>query len=346
VGANSKIEWTDHTFNPWRGCTKVSPGCANCYADTQSKRNPKLLGVWGPNGTRVVAADAKWREPLAWDKAAAEAGRRHRVFCASLADVFEDWRGPLHDVKGERLFSYVDVNASAIDGSVGATLDTARAKLFQLIRRTPSLDWLVLTKRPENVLHHLRAAAHWVDGEGEDCRWLDAWHHGDAPANVRLGTSVEDRKHGLPRVDVLRKIPAQIRFLSVEPLLEDLGEIDLTGIHWVIVGGESGPGARPMHPDWVRSIRDQCLAQGVAFFFKQWGCWRPDGQGHPFLKDAINSRDAHPAAAVLPDGRVLPDISEIGANGDGAAVVRRMDKKDAGRMLDGMLWSEFPQPVS
>ena len=266
MAEDSKIQWTTHTFNHVRGCTKVSAGCANCYAETMSGRNPKVLGVWGPNGTRVVASEAQWRLPPKWDKAAALAGERHRVFCASLADVFEDWRGPMCDASGNRLHR----GEGWVQGTVISrhwysespcddepepllTMGWVRFRLFDLIEQTPHLDWLLLTKRPENVAEMVP----------------EKWHDG-FPRNVWLGASVENRAE-VGRIDVLRRVPAAVRFLSVEPLLEDLGRLDLSGIDWVIVGGESGRGARPMNVEWVRALVAQCRAAGVKVFVKQMG---------------------------------------------------------------------------
>lgn len=277
MAENSKIEWTHHTFNPWRGCTKVSDGCKNCYAESMSKRNPATLGVWGDNGTRVVAAENYWKQPLKWNRDAAKAGERRRVFCASLADVFED-----HP----------------------AIMAGWRARLGDLIFRTPHLDWLLLTKRPQNVYRMLPDF------------WINFSEPYTMPDNVWLGVSVENQEQADKRIPELLKVPAAVRFLSCEPLLGavdlrqvkriGVGNVDvLTGtdcatgeidgmekVDWVIAGGESGPGARPCHPDWIRSLRDQCQAAGMAFFFKQWG----------------------------------------GVN-----------KKTAGRELDGREWNEFPQ---
>jgi len=266
MAEDSKIQWTTHTFNHVRGCTKVSAGCANCYAETMSGRNPKVLGVWGPNGTRVVASEAQWRLPPKWDKAAALAGERHRVFCASLADVFEDWRGPMCDASGNRLHR----GEGWVQGTVISrhwysespcddepepllTMGWVRFRLFDLIEQTPHLDWLLLTKRPENVAEMVP----------------EKWHDG-FPRNVWLGASVENRAE-VGRIDVLRRVTAAVRFLSVEPLLEDLGRLDLSGIDWVIVGGESGRGARPMNVEWARALVAQCRAAGVKVFVKQMG---------------------------------------------------------------------------
>lgn len=264
---DTKIEWAHHTFNPWRGCTKVSEGCRNCYADAFSSRNPKVLGVWGPNGTRVVAADAAWKEPLKWDRAAKAAGERHRVFCASLADVFE---GP-----------------DTMPAESWDAVTQARKRLGKLILDTPNLTWMLLTKRPQNILPI--SADMWVRFGGPTT---------PLPDNVWIGVSVENQQAANERIPHLLKVPARVRFLSCEPLLgpveldewlpaccergdregspcpvciEDGRKYEHPGIHWVIVGGESGPNARPMHPDWARSLRDQCQAAGVAFFMKQMG---------------------------------------------------------------------------
>lgn len=219
---NSSISWTHHTFNPWIGCTKVSPGCANCYAEVD--RSTCFLGVkWGRGAPRHRTKTCG--DPLAHDRAAKRAGEIHRLFCASLADVFDpevpmQWRSDLYD----------------------------------LIRKTRNLDWLLLTKRPSEI-NSL----------------------GVPPDKVWLGTSVEDQYRADERIPELLKIPAAIHFLSVEPLLEPVDLGGLHGIDWVIVGGESGPRLRPMKIEWARSLRDQCRAAGIAFFMKQLGGY-PDKQ--------------------------------------------------------------------
>jgi len=273
MAENSKIEWTDATFNCWRGCTKISAGCAHCYAETLSGRNPLTLGVWGPQGTRVVAAESAWREPVKWNRLAAEGklpdgspnpdGHRPRVFCASLADVFEDWQGPMSDSQGRTLYR-AGVADWHTEGppSERLTMADVRRRLFALIDATPNLDWLLVTKRPENAVKMWPAVGFPDAGvPGTLGRRL-------CLPNVWAGASVEDRK-AIPRIDVLRRIPAAVRFLSVEPLLDDLGPLDLTGISWVIVGGESGPGSRPLDVAWVRSIVGQCKAASVPVFVKQ-----------------------------------------------------------------------------
>lgn len=272
MAENSNISWTDSTLNPWRGCTKVDAACLNCYAETLSDRNPKVLGRWGPDGTRVVASAVKWKEPIKWDKSAAKAGRRHRVFCASLADVFEDWFGPMLNSQGQRLALYSGNNGIlecapyAEQPPVNCrwvTMGDMRNKLFELIRWTPNLDWLLLTKRPQNIERMICEA-----GIGAEWPFQNVW----------LGTTVGDRK-GLSRLDVLRKIPAAVRFVSFEPLLEDLGTVDLTGIHWAIVGGESGGGRRRCEIAWFQSLHDQCVAAGVKYFVKQDMGAKPGTQG-------------------------------------------------------------------
>lgn len=268
---DSKIGWTHHTFNPWRGCTKVSPGCVHCYAERGSKRNPRVLGVWGDKGTRVMAAQAQWDEARRWDAEASLATTFRetpppRVFCASLADVFEDWPGQMSDHKGRPLFRTV-VLAGTINYSHGArdldgtlrepyTLDDARGRLWALIRLTPHLDWLLLTKRPENIARMMPAGP---------------WH------NVWLGTTVEDQEHAV-RLDILQDAAAglgvPVRFCAAEPLL---GRLDLDGclgpdgINWVIVGGESGGGARTFRDDWARLIIHRCEDAVVPCFVKQMG---------------------------------------------------------------------------
>lgn len=325
--ANSKIEWTHHTFNPWRGCSKVSEGCTHCYADTLSKRNPGTLGIWGPNGTRVVASESMWCEPVKWDRVAANAGERHRVFCASLADVFEDWSGPVRNSSGDELW-YAPVEPDRVvpwrDPStmtetekknleegrfVKLTLDAVRSRLFRMIDATPNLDWLLLTKRPENIAR-MTPAWEWnacVTGDcPHDLRSQCDNYTGWRP-NVWLGTSVENQGAADKRIPELLKIPSDIRFLSMEPLLGpvDLSEwivdgvpgqcFDINGdrwhergkcpsctspIHWVIVGGESQAHCRPMEIDWAWTIMQQCFNAGIPFFMKQLG-------GHPNKRDKL-----------------------------------------------------------
>jgi len=229
----TEIAWTDSTFNPWWGCTKVGAGCDHCYAESMDKRTGG--DYWGADKTPRIMSAENWRKPRGWNRdheifSALNDGRRRRVFAGSMCDVF-------------------DKNAP----------EGQRDRLWQLIRETPNLDWQLLTKRAPNIKKFLP----------------DDWERGYA--NVWVGVTVENRKHGLPRIDHLRRIPAKVRFLSIEPLLEDLGEIDLAGINWVIVGGESGVLARRMDPGWVLSIKRQCREQRVPFFFKQWGGRRNKG---------------------------------------------------------------------
>lgn len=249
MGAETKIEWCHRTFNPWWGCTKVSPGCAKCYAETFAKRVGQ--SVWGENAPRRFFGEKHWREPEAWDRAAAKAGERHRVFCASMADVFEDRRD----------------------------LDDHRVRLFDLIRRTPHLDWLLLTKRPEDVVALLERAMACMGVDVDTRNMLSLWwQDGEPPTNVWLGTTVEDQRAADERIPLLLETPAAVRFLSVEPLL---GPVDLDlaernhkageTISWVIVGGESGPGARPCDVSWIRSVVEQCRAAGTPCFVKQLG---------------------------------------------------------------------------
>lgn len=273
MGEKTKIEWCHHTFSPWRGCTKVSPGCAHCYAEQQAKRNPKVLGEWGPQGERVIAGEAYWKMPLKWDREAREAGERRRVFCASLADVFED----------------------------RPELIAPRQRLFQLIGQTPHLAWLLLTKRPQVAVENWPFWAGMAYGSRLKAG-LPVKEFGPVLPNVWVGVSVEDQARADERIPPLLEIPATVRFLSVEPLL---GPVDPTrvmmtgtghpiwhdvlrreygdgvdgcrlaglraGVDWVIIGGESGPHARPCHVGWVRNLLRQCRDARVPCFVKQLG---------------------------------------------------------------------------
>lgn len=278
MGKETGIKWTDSTFNPWWGCQRVSPGCEHCYAETFSKRVG--LKIWGP-GDRRQFGDKHWKEPLRWEAVAKESRKRHLVFCASMADVFEDRRD----------------------------LDAPRARLWALIRDTPHLTWLLLTKRPQ-CADGLWTTAHTTalaEGGSFDYRAGDTWQR-----NVWLGTTCEDQQRADERIPHLLRVPAAVRFLSCEPLL---GPVDVArylagnsegnptrvlesrdgtrhmhnntpgvqhvggtwwwGVDWVIGGGESGPGARPCDVTWLRSLRDQCAAAGVPYFNKQLGA-RPE----------------------------------------------------------------------
>ncbi len=319
MSEHSKIEWTDHTFNPWSGCVKVSPACKHCYAAALPPAY-RRHAVWGAHTDRMPASDSYWAQPLAWDRKARKEGVRRRVFCASTADVFED----------------------------RADLDPLRERLWDLIQKTPNLDWLLLTKRPEVMF-----------------KWSQShlW-----PINAWAGTTVESQEWADRRIPWLLKVPAQIRFLSCEPLL---GAIDLSGyltrpqwgevnehgtrpyqivprndlIQWLIAGGESGPNARPSHPDWFRSLRDQCREAGVPFLFKQNGEWisrsQPQSVGHLSI-----GTDGWGVLTVK--GEFLPqtttwngrDETEEGSNRD--APMKRIGKATAGRLLDGVEHNEFP----
>lgn len=311
MGDTTGIEWTDHTFNPWWGCVRVSPACEHCYAETFAAR----FGVqWGVKAERKPASEKVWAAPLRWNRAAEKAGVRARVFCASMADVFEDRRD----------------------------LDAARERLFALIEATPWLDWQLLTKRPEAVMRLVPE------------RWKRL------PPNVWIGTTVEDQRRANERIPHLLQIPADVRFLSCEPLLGpvnlhsalyigDEGGYEYAGsprqmIDWVIVGGESGPGARPMRSSWARSIRDQCAQVGVggfwrtpALFFKQWGDWAPRTRddGGEFDTLAAHNRDR----LVDVDGNVHCTHDAAGSD---AEPMSRIGKHRAGSMLDGVSHKAFP----
>lgn len=326
MGANTRIEWATHTFSPWRGCTKVSDGCKLCYAETQSKRNLAVLGQWGPNGTRVVASEKTWRDPVRWNTAAKDCpnrtriepchqwqdgvcltcgATRPRIFTASMADVFEDWRGPMLNSHGKML--YRDLThpgmwrTSRFKGAEPITMQDVRDRLFRMTGFTLNVDWLFLTKRPENI-----------------ARMMPYDWSIQPRSNVWFGTSVEDQATADRRIPELTRVPARLRFLSMEPLL---GPVDLSkwigqrrvhneteailygdgvpyndGIGWVIIGGESGSGARPCYLDWVRDIIEQCNEAGCPVFVKQAGSVAIDCQG----RGACN---VDPADCRKPDGQ-------------------------------------------
>jgi len=223
----SKIEWTDATWNPVRGCTKVSPGCKHCYAETFAERFRGVPGHPYEQGFDLRLVPSKLDTPLGWKQP-------RRIFVNSMSDLFHD-----------------NVSAEYI------------LQVAQVMKEANWHTYQVLTKRANRLKRLL----------------LNDLAEFSGLSHIWWGVSVENRKYGLPRIEELRAAPAAVRFLSVEPLLEDLGEIDLTGISWVIVGGESGPGAREMKPEWVRSVRLQCQASGIPFFFKQWGGVRKSEAG-------------------------------------------------------------------
>jgi protein gp37 len=284
VAEVTKISWAHSTFNGWLGCQKVSEACRNCYAERDTKRFGRV--VWGPDAERVVTSDENWRKPLSWNKKAMAAGEPWRVFCSSLSDVFEDRRD----------------------------LDPHRRRLWDLIEATPALTWMLLTKRPQNMRRFTPSS------------WSAGW-----PRNVWAGTSTETQKDLEERAPHLVEVPAVVRFLSCEPLL---GMLDLRaetlrqpstvrdGIEWVIVGGESGPHARPMHPGWARAIRDECAEAGVAFHFKQWG-------------EFVPREDDRLRVVNLAGGH--------GFHGEGAIYMERIGKKAAASLLDGVDHKAFPE---
>ena len=332
MGENSKIEWTDHTFNGWLGCAKVSEACRNCYAEGWAKR-------WGNadlwRGRRQRTSEANWKKPLKWNEQAKAAGVRAKVFCASLADVFE-------------LYGPRKPTLTASDVEMRATMEEWRADLWQLIRDTPHLDWLLLTKRPENIANML--PPDW--GTGYE--------------NVWLGTTVENQRRADERLPHILKVPAVIRFVSVEPMggpidieqfkqctecssfVRDYGSTPSSGdgeecgncgnqswrlrIHWVIAGGESGPNASPSHPDWFRSLRDQCEETGVAYMFKQWGEYGPVPTPTKDGFVAYHDGDDEMVFGGLNTSRPHTFMEHVG-------------KKAAGRVLDGRTWDGFPPEV-
>lgn len=347
MSENTKIEWCDSTFNPWIGCTKVGPGCDNCYAKTEWEDRRHRV-VWGAGHDRTRTKT--WGDPVKWSKQAffmcQACGRRgteaellatderecdchkylaqvrRRVFCASLADVFDNEVDPAW-----------------------------RAELFALIAIIQNLDWLLLTKRIGNVAKMIEAPGMQKCG---------------LPENVWLGATIVNQEEADRDIPKLLAVPAAKRFLSMEPLLGpvDIGLLcenwsddivmdpetgarecckacDFTGIgndiDWVIVGGESGPGARPMHPDWARSLRDQCEAAGVPYLFKQWGEWTPG-------ENVERQRGVIPIASLWNDEWQVSNLNLAtdGGHIDDEPDLYRVGKKEAGRHLDGRTWDGVP----
>ena len=305
MSENTSVEWATHSFNTHWGCHEISDGCTNCYARGMGNR----FGVqWGVDTPRREFGDKHWDEPLKWDRKAAAAGEKHYVFSNSMSDLF-------------------DKNAPA----------GVRERWFALTKATPNLIWLALTKRVGNVPSML--PADWGNGY----------------PNVWLGISVVNQPEADRDIPKLERINAAVRFLSMEPLLS---AVDLQGhipierdrdgswrrktkfheesqIHWIIVGGESGTSARPMHPDWAYSLRDQCKAAGVAFFFKQWGSWTSPGQ--PAF-GTVKGRVAH----IRSDGSFW-DPPPDDENADCLTIVH-VGTKAAGRLLGNEVYNEFPGP--
>lgn len=297
MGKNSAIEWTNHTWNPWQGCRKVSAGCKHCYMYREKKR-------WGQDpGTVVRSKPPTFNKPLSWTESA-------RVFVCSWSDFFIE------------------------------EADSWRAEAWDIIGRTPHLTYQILTKRPENIADRL--PADWGDG------WPNVW----------LGVSAEDQQTANERIPLLLRVKSAVYFASLEPLL---GSVNLHSavwrywadafygnsttssivglLDWVIVGGESGPDARPMHPNWARSLRDQCREAGVPFFFKQWGRWK---------KIQIDKRGKGDVLVSPKRGIVekLPKFEQNPHDYKNIVAMESIGKKATGRFLDGKIWSQFPTEPS
>lgn len=222
MAASSRIEWTEQTWNPTTGCTKISPGCKHCYAETMAKRLQAMGSPGYDNGFHLSLMENRLEQPL----------RRRKptiYFVNSMSDLFHE-----------------EIPDGFLD------------RVFSVIKETPHHTYQILTKRSKRMHSYFSRQV--------------------VPDNVWLGVSVEDRQYGIPRIDDLRTVDSTVQFISAEPLLEDLGKINFSGIHWIIVGGESGPKARPMNAEWVENIHHQCKRSGTAFFFKQWGGWGADGK--------------------------------------------------------------------
>lgn len=331
MAAKTRIGWTHATVNWWWGCTKISEACKYCYAATMDLMRGPLFDEgrvhWGPNAPRWVRTDAATLEAMRLNARAGRLGKRFRVFVNSMSDTFED-----HE-----------------------QLPAAREILFTQIERLTNLDFQLLTKRPENILKMVPA------------HWREQW-----PRHVLIGTTAENQEMADQRIPYLLKVPAAVRFLSCEPLLEavnirfalhrnpealvcpkclfatnrksetrcpndgaQLGS-DIA-VNWVIAGGESGSKARPMHPDWARSLRDQCRAASVPFFFKQWGEWTPEmppSETRLFAPERIRY--------AQPDGSIQP----LGMGHNPGPLIYRRGTLHTGNLLDGVLHEAFPETLA
>ena len=357
MAEESKIEWCDGTFNGWIGCTKVSPGCDNCYAEHFANRFGK--DVWGRGKPRERTSGKNWMKPLLWNKRAGEG-----LFCECLACGKREFR------KLDKTHPSGVTRCSNEECSLEAHSLTARPRIFSaslsdwldpeipvewlmdllnLVRTTPHLDWLLLSKRPEKWDSRIDAVIDRADHyaiEPERTKllaWMDAWKARSFPENVWIGTTVENQGQANNRIKHLLNIPAMCHFLSCEPLL---GPVDLelghpkwrmsvsyhSTIDWVIVGGESGPGARPMHPDWASSLAEQCFEANVPFLFKQWGEYAPVCPSSP-----MPMKKARDMVSLDKDGN-LSDIV-----GPGKSLMWKAGKAESGRILNGIEHNGLPR---
>lgn len=373
MGANTKIQWCDHTFNPWIGCTKVSPACEHCYAAEQDKFRRWTQEGFGKGKPRRRTNLANWKLPLKWNNQSQAVANLECDVCGATGEGLNA-DGFCHqcELKGS------PIRPSVFCGSLCDWLDDEvpiewLADLLGVIYATPNLDWLLLTKRPENWSNRICEAMVFLDrNTPQACNleaalanptkytrspvalWVADWLEGKQRSNVWIGTTVENQEMADARIPALLEIPAKVRFLSCEPLLEpvalplnshkfcpdckgtrwsgDIGpgiagnceyspcdSAPASGIDWVICGGESGHDARAMHPAWARSLRDQCKAAGVPFFFKQWGEWKPTQYGG--------------------DGSAEFQWAE---HGESWQWMCKVGKKASGRLLDGVEHNEFP----
>lgn len=325
MGDNTLIEWATHTFNGWIGCTAVSAACDHCYAEQLATTR---LGVaWGPHAPRKRTSERNWQRPKAWNRKAIAMGQRHRVFSASLADWMD--------------------NAVPIEWLTD---------LLDLVRECDGLDWLLLTKRPQQIHKRLDRARQDAMSRGlrELAAWLGGWLDGYPPPQVWLGTTAENQTQLEIRAPHLLATPARIHFLSCEPLLDAIRIPEhwlirhhpgSARIDWIIAGGESGPHARPSHPEWFRDLRDQCLSAGVPFFMKQWGEWaptHPDWPGATGIAMANDGTRYAPESLAYPDGERRGEAIRAGHDHGFLTMMYRPGRKAAGHLLDGQEHREVP----
>lgn len=385
MSANTTIEWCDHTFNPWEGCTKVSPGCDNCFAEARNRRFGKGVAInWGPGALRRRTGDENWKLAKRWNSASESGWFMECVHCG--------WRGLSnlsHDCGHcDKENTLIRARPRVFCGSLCDVFDNEvpaewRQELFELIRATPHLDWLLLTKRIGNAKSMIEAALCNMDiGYAMD---FTSWPFPRPFPNVWLGATFVSQSEYDRDIHKLLAVPAARRFLSIEPMLspikltskgvipaDDEGPIRFgymvgpddgksvlyptreealhkSGLHWVICGGESGQHARPMHPNWARFLRDQCISAEVPFFFKQWGSWIEAHSDKPTELVHLDSEAGLAKASecngfISQAGDFVRSMKDA-CTDDPYRGMQRVGKKAAGRLLDGRLHNQFPEPT-
>lgn len=353
MGETSKIQWTDSGHSSWVGCTRISPACDRCYAARSTPARVKGVS-WGPGQPRVLTAQATRQQPRRWNRKPYYECQdcAARGTATELGKLLCTGRAPNHrlTVTRRRVFALPLADWLDLDVPIEWLCD-----LLDTVRETPELDWQLLTKRIGNLLPRLRAAAAHSSTSGNPAlaAWLTGWLGGRPPRNVWLGITVVTQAEADRDIPKLLAAPAWLRFLSLEPLLSNIsltalrtsaGALNaLAGanrIDWVILGGESGSNARPLHPSWVRSIRDQCSTHGTAFFFKQWGGWLPHSEWPQVSGFPVAPRKDW--MVLCPDGAIDVPDGYFPEEQHGLYAIAPLPKKDLVATIDRRTWLQMP----